>query len=336
VLAKLGARNIVERCLGVGANETLVVVHHKADGLVELVRQAVTAIGARMESLSGRSLASGGEAAARQALDGILAGGGPAMWLSAPGLPTWVAHMTKERANHHRCRHLHIPQADPRMFEQSLRAEPDVIAGINERVIDVLRSSKSVSVTSPVGTSLEIRLDQRFPLVALSGRPEPGETHWMPAGQVYTHPSDISGTFVADRAIIISGAAKDSKVSRSHPARFEIVRGFVRSATTDLPEEQAAIDAYLGSDPHARRVASVIVPTNYLVRAEIGHRGQDGLLPGLNVNLGFADHATRAPYSTRVQMCLYGRNATLVADAGTLVAGGRFTHLVVSGDEPFR
>jgi hypothetical protein len=228
-----------------------------------------------------------------------------------------------------------VPHADRRLFEQSVRAVPDEISVINERVVRCLSNAQTIAVTSDAGTNLEIRLDARFPLVQLSGRPAPGETHWLPAGQVYTHPASVTGAFVADRGILIAGSAERSS-GRAPPARFELVRGFVRSASCDVPSEQAAIDEYLASDPNARRVASVIVPTNYLVRAEIGHRAQDGLLPGLNINLGFADEATRAPYKTTVQMCLYARNLTVTAGEEVLVQRGRFTPLVLKGEAPFR
>jgi hypothetical protein len=122
---------------------------------------------------------------------------------------------------------------------------------------------------------------------------------------------------------------------RTQPARFEIARGFVQSASSEDAAVNASIASYLASDTHARRVATIIVPTNYLVRTEIGHRMQDGLLPGLNLNFGFADEATRAPYRTSVQMCLYARRLTIRVGGKELVRDGRFTTEVVRGEEAF-
>lgn len=333
-LAK-GAQTIVQSCLGAKPGESILVVHHKADRMVDSLREAATDAGAKCETSPASELAQLGKVGAPLALDRLLYRGRSVIWLADLGLPNWLPYLVKERANQLGCRHLHIPLADPRLFEQSIRAEPDELAAINARVVRVLSGAKAIRVTSAAGTDLEIRLDPRFPLVELSGRPRPGETHWLPAGQVYTHPAAISGTFVADRSVIISGAP-DSGIGRAHPARFELVRGFVRSATCDLEADQAAVDRYLASDPNARKVASIIVPTNYLVRTEIGHRSQDGLLPGLNVNLGFADEATRAPYKTKVQMCLYGRGLTVMADEHVLVQRGRFGQVVQGGGGLFR
>jgi hypothetical protein len=325
-----GAQNVVQRYLAVKPDETLVIVHHGADKLVSSLRGAAKEIGAASEVISAQAVADAGLNAGAM-LDAELRPGSPLIWLSEQGFPSWVPLLVKERANRLRCRHLHVPRADARLFEQSIRAHPDDLSSTNARVAAVLSDAKRLTVTSLAGTDLEIRLDPRFPVVQLCGRPGPGETHWLPAGQVYTHPSQISGTFVADRGVLVAGSTRDPSVGRAHPARFEIARGFVQSASTELPAEQAAIDAYLGSAPHARRVASIILPTNYLVRTEIGHHGQDGLLPGLNVNLGFADEATRAPYKTHVQMCLYGRNLTVRAGARELVRDGRFTPEVLQG-----
>jgi leucyl aminopeptidase (aminopeptidase T) len=331
-----GAQNVVQCCLAVKPDETLVIIHHGAAKLVACLGRAAAEIGATTQVLSAQQLCDSGESAAGTTLDGALSRGGPVIWLAELGLPSWVPHLVKQRANRLRCRHLHVPQADPRLFEQSIRAHPDQLSVVNMRVAVALTGASRLTVTSAAGTNLEIRLDPRFPLVQLCGRPAPGETHWLPAGQVYTHPSQIAGTFVVDRGLLIAGSARDTSVGRAHPARFEIARGFVQSASSEVAADQAAIDEYLGSAPHARRVASIILPTNYLVRTEIGHRGQDGLLPGLNINLGFADEATRAPYKTRVQMCLYARNLTVRAGNRELVRDGRFTPEVLRGDEAFR
>ncbi|NUP06789.1 MAG: hypothetical protein HOW73_12105 [Polyangiaceae bacterium] len=333
---ELGAQNVVQSYLAARPGEVLVIVHNKAEELVGLLRRAASDADVSTDVISAEELSRMGQGLAGASVDRAMSRGGPVIWIAEPGLPNWVVHMVKNRANRHQCRHLHVPHADRRLFEQSIRAAPDELAAINQRVVRLLSAAATITVTSQAGTDLEIRLDPRFPLVELCGRPAPGETHWLPAGQVYTHPVSVTGTFVADRGVLIAGSSSERSIGRAHPGRFELTRGFVRAATCDIPSEQAALDEYFASDTHARRVASVIVPTNYLVRAEIGHRAQDGLLPGLNMNLGFADDATHAPFKTTVQMCLYARNLTVMADDRVLVQKGRFTPLVLQGESPFR
>jgi hypothetical protein len=331
-----GAQNVVQSCLAVRPGERLLIIHHLASKIVDALRAAAEEIEVQSKVISADELAESGKTAAGLKLDTELADGPPLIWLAEAGLPNWVPYLVKEKANRFRCRHLHVPRVDVRLFEQSIRARPDELSAINARVATALSSATTITVTGPGGTDLEIRLDSRFPMVELCGRPGRGETHWLPAGQVYTHPAQINGTFVADRSALISGSANDTSVGRTQPARFEISRGLVKSASSEDAADQSAIEAYLASDLHARRVASIIVPTNYLVRTETGLRAQDGLLPGLNVNLGFADEATRAPYRTSVQMCLYARRLTVRAGSRELVREGRFTSEVLLGEEAFR
>ncbi len=79
------------------------------------------------------------------------------------------------------------------------------------------------------------------------------------------------------------------------------------------------------------------LPTNYLVRSEIGVPTQDALLPGITLSLGFsASKFTHAPHDAPVQMLLLARKVTVAAGGKPIVTEGRFEQHIVEGLDPFR
>ena len=84
-------------------------------------------------------------------------------------------------------------------------------------------------------------------------------------------------------------------------------------------------------------MGTVVLPTNYLVRSEIGVYAQDELSPGININLGFTHHAaTLAPWDAPVQARLLARRLSVRAGDRTLVDRGRHADELVEGIDPFR
>jgi hypothetical protein len=220
------------------------------------------------------------------------------------------------------------------VLAQSARAEPDRLALVGQRVVERLATASRVTVTAPTGTSLEIQLASALPLLVGTGRPDAGASENVPAGFVYFHPADVRGVFVADRAIALSGQRLPT---RRAPVTLVIEGGRVRDRRCDDAGTLAALDAYLESHHHAGRVGTLVLPTNYLVRSEIGVYAQDELSPGINVNLGFTHHvATLAPWDAPVQARLLARKLTVRAGDRPLVDQGRHADALVEGVDPFR
>jgi hypothetical protein len=191
-------------------------------------------------------------------------------------------------------------------------------------------------VTSAAGTSLEIGLAPSFRLVSAIGRPERGEADNVPSGSVYTYPASVRGTFVVDRALVGSDMVITSPLRR-HPVTFTFHEGHVKSFHTDDPTLASQIREHLASHTRAAMVGHVTIPTNYLVRSEIGVHVQDNLLPGINVSLGFsASKLTGAPADAPVQLTLLARRLTVTANGKSIASDGRFEQKIVEGLDPFR
>jgi hypothetical protein len=220
------------------------------------------------------------------------------------------------------------------LLGQSARAEPDRLALVGARVAAVLARASRLTVTSSAGTALEIALAPTLPVVIGAGRPEAGSSENVPAGFVYFHPGDVRGVLVADRGLALSG---QRLATRRAPVTLVFEGGRVRDRRSDDASALAQLETFLDSHHHAGRVGTIVFPTNYLVRSEIGVYAQDELSPGINVNLGFTHQvATRAPWDAPVQARLLARKLSVRAGETVLVTDGRHADSLVEGIDPFR
>lgn len=329
-----GADVIVTRCLELEPGETLHLLTWGAAEVVQAIERATQRASGTLQRIQLEPLASAADGASQ--VLARMTGATASALVASDGLSPSLRFAVIAAASHVRSRHLHMPHIDVRVLSQGARAEPEILAKINERVIELVRPPSRVHVTSAAGTSLEIGFSPGYNLVSANGRPARGAADNLPSGSVYTYPSSVDGKLVVDRALI-GGDEPITSVLRRHPVTFVFEAGQVTAIETDNAFVAKHVDDYLESHPRARAVGHVTFPTNYLVRSEIGVQAQDNLLPGLNVSLGFsASSLTNAPIDAPVQMTLLARRLTVTANGKPIVTDGRFEQHVVAGLDPFR
>jgi hypothetical protein len=142
---------------------------------------------------------------------------------------------------------------------------------------------------------------------------------------------------VVDRSVGGPGGWIDPASLRRNPLRLTFASGRFTGAECGDPQSLATLNTYLASHADAGRVGAVALPTNYLVRSEIGLTVQDWLLPGLSVYLGHTNSgATSAPYDVPVQLRFSGRKQTVEVRGQRVVFAGRLDASLVEGIDPFR
>ena len=334
---RFGAENIATRFLRVSAGDDVGLMSWQASELSVLLAAAVSGAGGNPVTVDLSDLKDAGQVRATTTLTRRMAHLTSSVLLAKHGIPPRLSMGILDTAVHLRLRHLHLTRIDPRLFIQSYRADPDLIARINERVVHHLTGARALSVSSRAGTRLEIRLDHAYPLLAADGRPEPARPDNLPSGTVNFHPARVDGVFVADRGAI--GAVRpDTALLRRHPLTFHIENGVVVEVESRAPELATLIkENYAKLHKHALHVGLIAVPTNYVIRSETGLEVQDALLPGVNVILGYSNEAaSRAPFKCPVQLRLFARGLTVSAGAVQLVKEGRLVDGLVRDVDPFR
>ncbi|NUP07273.1 MAG: hypothetical protein HOW73_14560 [Polyangiaceae bacterium] len=330
-----GADVLATRCLCVSPGERVHLITWKLEELNLVVERALIRAGATVERIRLETMSD--PAAVRAALGSQLHGATASLLVAADGIPVPIGVAVLDVIRRAGSRHLHVTRTDPRVFAQSMRAEPERLGMLNDRVASTLAPPTRIRVTSPAGTQLELALASQYPILSSSGRPKLGEIDNLPAGFVYAHPSVVSGTFVADRGLLGTGMRLTGAALRKSPVYLEFGSGRVVKVTCSDATITEQVQAFLARHSDAGRVGAMTFPTNYLVRSEIGLGIQDALLPGLSLALG-TSHAsvTKAPYDCPVQLRLFGRRLTVDADGKRLVEDGRFADWLVEGIDPFR
>jgi leucyl aminopeptidase (aminopeptidase T) len=335
--AERGAQNVVERYLRVQPGEEVRLFTWRANEVAALITAAIKRAGGvvirvPLEPLERET----NKIYLRRYFDEALAGAPASILMASHGMPILFSVASTEAAEAARSRHLHAVNVDARVMGQSMRADPVKLAVINERLVEMLRASR-VRVTSDAGTNLEVSLSSKLPITKSDGRPTQERWDNIPSGFVCAHPADISGTLVVDRSVAGPSVVVDAAGLRKNPLKVVFTAGRVENVECGDEKTRASVRAYLGSHPDAGRVGMIVMPTNYLVRSEIGLQIQDGLLPGLSVYLGYTNAATtKATYDAPVQLRLFGRRQTVEVRGQRIVHAGRFDATLVEGIDPFR
>lgn len=333
-----GADVLARRCLCVASGERVHLLSWRLEELCDVVDAALVRAGGtvqrvRLDQLEGLE----DVAAVARALAPQLEGATASVLIAADGMPVHIGMPVLDIIRSSGSRHLHVTRADPRVFAQSMLADPDRLALLNARVTELLAPPMLMRVTGEGGTDLEVLLAPQYPMQSSQGRPKPGELDNLPAGFVFVYPSRVSGIFVADRGVLGSGLDLSGGALRKNPVRFALTAGRVRRVTCAEPAFTAQVEGYLARHPDAGRVGFALFSTNYLVRSEIGLGIQDALLPGLSLALGTSHAASSgAPFDCPVQLRLFGRRLAVEAGGHRLVDRGRLADWLVDGIDPFR
>jgi hypothetical protein len=338
--AMRGATNVVKRCLQIAEGERVHLLTLRADSVYELMARAVAdagAIAVRIELEAIHAELASNPAAVVARLESRLTEATATILLAPDGPSPALSMAIAQVAERKGVRHLHLLGVDERVLAPSARAAPDLLATVNARLVAALELPCQIRVTSEGGTDLDVRLAHPHPIVSSNGQPAPGASENLPAGLVYTHPARVSGSLVVDRALFGPEVTLDRGAIRRAPVRLRFGSNRVDDFDAADPAIARALEAYLTSHADAGRVGMVVLPSNYLVRSEVGIDRQDMLLPGMNVSLGHTNAAvTRATYEAPVQMILLGRRQTVEVGRRRLVEAGRLEDALVDGIDPFR
>jgi leucyl aminopeptidase (aminopeptidase T) len=333
-----GAKVVVEKCLQPARGERVHVLSFHGGSIAKLIERALREAGAAPVHFDLDAHDRDQPVPELMAKLAPLLAGATAVIFAAPVRPPQTLSLSVAKTCEAQgARLLYLLQVDERVLAQSARADPDLLATVNGRLIAALAPPKTIRVTSEAGTDLELQLSAHHPLLAASGRPGAGSSENLPAGYVYVHPARVTGVLVVDRAMFGPKGDVDRAALRRTPVRTEFAAGRLTRHDGKTPAIAAVLDPYLASHASAGRVGLAVIPTNYLVRTEIGSDRQDMLLPGLAVSLGFANaDKTGATYEAPVQLVLLGRRQTVEVGGRKLIDAGRFENALVEGIDPFR
>ncbi len=321
-----GARNAVSTCLAIRPGERVALVADaESRDVAASLEQALAEAGALadcvlIESVSPRPMTTAPVAvldALGRADAGILC-----VQPQEGELPARMAivGLIEQR----RIRYAHMIGVTPRIMREGMRADYRQVDRLSRQLCERMDRARKLTVRTPAGTDFTATFDPALAWVKTSGLINPRYWSNLPAGEVFTTPRSVDGTFVCDGTAGDYFNAKYGILERT-PLVLEIREGRLTSARCARADIQDDFWRYCHTDAHSDRVGELAFGTNLGLREMIGILLQDEKVPG--VHLAFGDpygSQTGADWKSRTHVDVLTRGCDVWIDEEQVIAAGQY------------
>jgi len=321
-----GAKNAVQVCLGVRAGERVLVIADEVSRSVAasleraLREQAVEFTGLLLEDYGPRPM-NGAPEPVLEALERTDVG----MLCMTPQPGELSARMAIVRVVERRqIRYAHMIGVTPEIMQQGMCADYRKVDELSDRLRERMLRAETLTVKTTAGTAISAHFDRGLDWVKTSGLISPRYWSNLPAGEVFTTPATVDGTFVCDATAgdYFNGKYGDLQTT---PLTMTIKRGRlikVDCARKDLEEE---FWTYTHTDENSNRVGELAFGTNLGLTEMIGVLLQDEKFPG--VHIAFGDpygSQTHADWKSRTHVDVLTRNCNVWIDDDQVIEKGKY------------
>ena len=321
-----GAHNAVDICLGIQPGERVALVgDEQSRDVAASIEQALLDRGARSDCLLIEDLTARPMSAAPPALLAALARADAGILCVQPREGELGARMaivaTVERK---RMRYAHMVGVTPRIMREGMRVDYRLVDRLSQQLCDRMHTAGSLTVRTPEGTNFTARFDPALAWVKTSGLINPRYWSNLPAGEVFTTPASVDGTFVCNGTAGDYFNAKYGSLDRT-PLTLEIRGGRLVSAECSNADLERDFWTYCHTDANSDRVGELAFGTNFGLREMIGILLQDEKVPG--VHLAFGDpygSQTHADWASRTHVDVLTRNCDVWIDDHQVIAKGQY------------
>jgi leucyl aminopeptidase (aminopeptidase T) len=321
-----GAHNAVEVCLAIQPGERVALVADKASRAVAAsIEQALLDRGAipdcvSIEEVSPRPMPRAPAqvlAALERAEAGVLC--------VQPQEGELAARMAIVAAvERRRIRYAHMIGVTARIMREGMRADYRMVDRLSEQLAQRMRNASTLTVRTQAGTDLTATFDPALAWVKTSGLINPPYWSNLPAGEVFTTPASVDGTFVCDGTAGDYFNAKYGSLERT-PLVLEVSRGRLVSAKCVRADLERDFWDYCHTDANSDRVGELAFGTNLGLREMIGVLLQDEKVPG--VHIAFGDpygSQTHADWASRTHVDVLTRDCDVWIDGEQVIAAGQY------------
>ena len=321
-----GAKNAVEVCLDVQPGEkTLVIADEVSRTVAASLEQALQRRHAEFTGLLLEDFGPRPMSAAPQAVLEALEKTDVGVLCMTPQPGELSARMAIVRIVERRqIRYAHMIGVTPEIMQQGMRADYRKVDELSDRLRERMVRAETLTVKTEAGTSFEAHFNPKLDWVKTSGLIS--RRYWsnLPAGEVFTTPATVDGTFVCDAT---AGDYFNGKYGdlQSTPLVMKIERGrltHIECPRKDLEEE---FWDYCHTDENSDRVGELAFGTNLGLTHMIGVLLQDEKFPG--VHIAFGDpygSQTHADWKSRTHVDVLTRECDVWIDQDQVIEKGRY------------
>ena len=321
-----GARNAVEVCLGIKRGERVALIADRASSTVAASIAAILdEVGAPydavlIENVVTRPMTTA-PAAVLEALERADAG----ILCVQPEQGELSARMAIVSTVERRAiRYAHMVGVTPQIMQQGMRADYRLVDELSQRLCERMPRATRLRVQTAAGTALTATFDPALTWVKTSGLINTRYWSNLPAGEVFTTPLSVDGTFVCDGTAGDYFGPKYGDL-RATPLTLEIAGGRLTSAHSERKDLEAEFWSYCHTDEYSDRVGELAFGTNIALEDMIGVLLQDEKIPG--VHLAFGDpygSQTGAPWKSRTHIDVLTRGCDVWIDEEQVIGSGRY------------
>jgi aminopeptidase len=221
-------------------------------------------------------------------------------------------------------RYAHMIGITGTIMQQGMRTDYVMVDRVSQFLCDRMARAQTLRVQTEAGTSFTASFDPSLAWVKTSGLISPRYWSNLPAGEVFTTPASVDGTFVCDATVGDYFGSKYGDLSAT-PMVLEIEGGRLVSAQCPRKDLEEEFWAYCHTDRNSNRVGELAFGTNLGVSEMIGVLLQDEKVPG--VHLAFGDpygHQTHADWSSRTHVDCLTRRCNAWIDDEPILEDGKF------------
>jgi leucyl aminopeptidase (aminopeptidase T) len=321
-----GARNAVETCLAVQPNERVMLIADAPSREVAAsLAHALAARGARwtgylIEDFATRPI--GG--APGEVLEGLEhTDVGILCMQPLPGelaARRQIVGVVERR----QIRYAHMVGVTPLIMQQGMRADYAQVDRLSDNLRERVKRAGTLRVSSEGGSSFVATFDPSLEWVKTSGLIN--RRYWsnLPAGEVFTTPARVDGTFVCDGTAGDHFNGKYGDLSAT-PLVLEIENGRLIGAKCKRADLEREFWGYCHTDVNSDRVGELAFGTNLGLSEMIGVLLQDEKLPG--VHIAFGDpygSQTLADWNSTTHVDVLTRRSDVWIDDEQVIAKGRY------------
>ena len=321
-----GARNAVDVCLGIRQGEQVALIADEASrGVAAALETALADQGAStmpvlIETVTERPMLS-----APPAIVDVLERADAGILCVQPREGELAARMAIVAVvERRRIRYAHMVGVTPRIMQEGMRADYRQVDRLSQQLCERMEHATSLTVKTAAGTDFRATFDHSLAWVKTSGIINPRYWSNLPAGEVFTTPGSVDGTFVCDGTAGDYFNAKYGELQR-HPLVLEIRGGRLVSAESAHAGLQRDFWQYCHTDANSDRVGELAFGTNLGLREMIGILLQDEKVPG--VHIAFGDpygSQTHADWKSRTHVDVLTRNCDVWIDDEQVIADGQY------------
>src|SRR2546422_2689284 len=321
-----GARNAVETCLGVRPGEHVALIADEASRAV--AASIAAALDDRRAPYTGLLLEDFGPRPMAVAPPDVLqaletADVGVLCMSPQPG--ELAARMAIVRVVERRqIRYAHMVGVTPQIMQQGMRADYKMVDRLSDTLRQRMLRAKTLTVKTEAGTAFAAHFDRKLDWVKTGGLISPRYWSNLPAGEVFTTPATVDGTFVCDAS---AGDHFNGKYGDLQPTPLvlEIQDGRLVRAECEREDLEEEFWEYCHTDENSDRVGELAFGTNLGLSEMIGVLLQDEKFPG--VHIAFGDpygSQTHADWKSKTHVDVLTRKCDVWIDDDQVIEKGHY------------